>query len=40
MSDADVMINLDLSNFNLVDTIQIPDLIKQGHHDTSQPFQK
>jgi len=40
MSDADVIINLDMSNFNLVDTKQIPDLIKQGHHDASQLFQK
>ena len=40
MSDADVIIKLDMSNFNLVDTKQIPELIKQGHHDTSQLFQK
>ncbi|MCJ7735278.1 MAG: patatin-like phospholipase family protein, partial [Anaerolineales bacterium] len=40
MSDADVIINPDLSNFNLFDTKQIPDLIKQGYHDTSQLFQK
>lgn len=40
MSDADVVLDLDLSNFNLVDTNQIPELIKQGYHDASLLFQK
>ncbi len=40
LSDADVIIELDLSNFSLVDTKKVPDLIKQGHQDTSQLFQK
>jgi NTE family protein len=39
MADADVIINLDLSNFNPVDTKQVPDLIKQGYHDMSQQYQ-
>jgi len=40
MLDAEVLLALDLSQFNLFDRKQIPALIEKGYLDTKQLFQE
>ncbi len=40
MSDADILLKLDLSEFSLIDTSQTPRLIIKGYQEASNKFQK
>ena len=40
MSDSNILLKLDLSDFSLIDTSQTPRLIEQGYQDASNKFQK